>query len=309
MVILWSHWHHIIGVQLLDSGDEGWSLVSQRVPVYTSKELVCFDFTSTPLETQPLFEIRVEQFGDKVFARVTHWITVWCWEHQCVLEDVAEGIVYVFSSEWSATIDHFIEQNTKRPPIHCRGVESTTTYDLWRHVFWGANERLGQRGGLCGGELQALFYGLGSRDYTMLGQIEIRQHDVASVMHEHVLWLQISVNEPKHVQIFETREYLSSIEPGMGFHETLVGHPLQHVEEGTTGTVGHHKVQTLGTLETIVQGHDEGVMHSSQYFAFGQHSVKPIPFRYILFGEHFHSIQMIRPFLPHQIHSPNSTFA
>ena len=67
-----------------------------------------------------------------------------------------------------------------------------------------------------------------------LCEAEIGQQDVAVVVQQNVLWLQVAVDYPRLVQVPESKSDLSDIELGAGLREpTLLGQVLEQLTTPT----------------------------------------------------------------------------
>ena len=86
-------------------------------------------------------------------------------------------VVRLASVEGWEAHDHFVSQDSQRPPIDREGVTAFDQY-FWRQVVGRATERVSL--------LVALEY---------LGQAEVSQAHVPIIIHDDVLWFQVSVDD------------------------------------------------------------------------------------------------------------------
>lgn len=63
-------------------------------------------------------------------------------ERHVIAEDVSERLIPAFALEWCGAKQHFIDQYTERPPIHCASMTATFD-DFWCNVFFCADEGVG----------------------------------------------------------------------------------------------------------------------------------------------------------------------
>ena len=64
------------------------------------------------------------------------------WERYLVPENVCKSRVAILALERRGSVQHFVDQDSKGPPIDCTCV-STALDNLWRNVLFGTNERIG----------------------------------------------------------------------------------------------------------------------------------------------------------------------
>lgn len=64
------------------------------------------------------------------------------WEWHVIAENVSERLVPAFTLEWCGAEEHFIDQYTEGPPVHCAGMTATFD-DFWCNVFFCTDERVG----------------------------------------------------------------------------------------------------------------------------------------------------------------------
>lgn len=63
-------------------------------------------------------------------------------ERNVITEDICESGVTVLALERGGTVQHFVNQNTQRPPIYCTSVTATFN-DFWCNVFLCADKGIG----------------------------------------------------------------------------------------------------------------------------------------------------------------------
>ena len=70
----------------------------------------------------------------------------------------------------------------------------------------------------------------GRADSTPKREVEVREHDVSVITDEDILWLEITIDNPKHVQIFQGKEDFSYIEPAI---QGIINGQIQNMAEQT----------------------------------------------------------------------------
>lgn len=91
-------------------------------------------------------------------------------------------VVTFVQERWSACC-HLVEQDAKGPPVDSEAV-ATHIKDLRSQVLGSSTE------GKC------LVFGL-----KELGQAEIGETDISIVVHEHILWLKVTMHDVSSVQV------------------------------------------------------------------------------------------------------------
>ncbi len=61
------------------------------------------------------------------------------WEGDIISQDICKGLVPALALEGSRAEEHFIDQYTERPPIHCACM-STAFDDFWCNVLFCTDE-------------------------------------------------------------------------------------------------------------------------------------------------------------------------
>lgn len=61
------------------------------------------------------------------------------WEGNVLAQDVGKGGISVLALERRGSVEHFIDENAQRPPIHCTGV-ATALDHLGGNVLLGADK-------------------------------------------------------------------------------------------------------------------------------------------------------------------------
>ena len=137
---------------------------------------------------------------------------------------------------WPAT-EHLVEKGAQAPPVRSLAVADTLDY-LGRQILGCATVRVRSRP--CFIRLEPL-----------LRQAKVGDLDVALVVQQHILWLQIPVNYAVRVQASERLNKLRSVKAGPTLAELLV--LSQVVKKLAAIEKIHHEVQLGGCLERIVQ--------------------------------------------------------
>mmetsp|Transcript_4405 Transcript_4405/g.16062 ORF Transcript_4405/g.16062 Transcript_4405/m.16062 type:complete len:287 (-) Transcript_4405:489-1349(-) len=138
---------------------------------------------------------------------------------------------------------HLVDEDPQRPPV-CLLPVPLVQQDLWCHV-------------------------VGRPDHAectivpavlILAVSEVSEADVALVVEQDVLRLQVSVDDAHLMKILQRQDYLSSIEASARLREDFlpcdVGEQLPPVDEV------HHKAQPVGCLECVMKLDDERMVHN-----------------------------------------------
>lgn len=140
---------------------------------------------------------------------------------------------------WEAH-DHLVSENAERPPINREGV-TTFDEDLRSQIVWCTAE--GVR------HLVA---------FEDLGEAEVRQTDVAILVHQDVLRLQVTVDDVLRVQMAESHGDLDGVEAGPILWEP--SHLPQVHKKLTTTDESHNEEDFLLSLEDVAHTDKEGVV-------------------------------------------------
>lgn len=63
-------------------------------------------------------------------------------EWDVIAQNVSERLISAFAFERCGAEEHFVDQYTERPPVHCTSMTATFN-DFWCNVFFCTNERVG----------------------------------------------------------------------------------------------------------------------------------------------------------------------
>ena len=63
-------------------------------------------------------------------------------EWYVIAQNVSERLISAFAFERRGAEEHFIDQYTERPPVHCTGMTATFN-DFWCNVLFCTDERVG----------------------------------------------------------------------------------------------------------------------------------------------------------------------
>lgn len=94
--------------------------------------------------------------------------------------------------------------------------------------------------------------------HVQLAQTEIAERDMASVIKQDVLRLQVSINDVEAVETFQSAEQLGSVETCTIDVEALL--LLKMVEKLAAVNEGEDKVKLLWRLEREFERYNEGVV-------------------------------------------------
>lgn len=116
-------------------------------------------------------------------------------EIRFLILDILVELFAIFVVEWRQTNQHFVDNCAERPPVSCLAV-TLSLQDFGTQVFCGATQTVSVLGTLN----------------VFLTKAEICKSDVAVRANQHVLWLQISVENVLVVEVLERQENVSSVE-------------------------------------------------------------------------------------------------
>mmetsp|Transcript_46424 Transcript_46424/g.61484 ORF Transcript_46424/g.61484 Transcript_46424/m.61484 type:complete len:245 (+) Transcript_46424:821-1555(+) len=160
------------------------------------------------------------------------------------LTDQEVHSVLVAVEEGRDADNHLEDEDAERPPID-REVVTVSNEHLWRQVLCSAAERV------C--ELTLL---------DELCEAEIRHKQVAIFANEHILRLQITINNALLMQMRKCESNLSCEELSLVLREH--SHLNEMAEELTTLDKLHEEVDTVLVLEDILHVDEEGVVDLTQ---------------------------------------------
>lgn len=90
--------------------------MSQQSPIDTREPLVLLDFTRSTLTSQPLVFVFTEQSLDDTFADSRRRRVIR--ERRFVAKDIRKSRMSIRSFERCTAVQHFENENSKRPPTH-----------------------------------------------------------------------------------------------------------------------------------------------------------------------------------------------
>jgi len=196
------------------------------------------------IASQPPRRITVQQSSQQVARSRRHNLR--SREVQRLRQDLPVHLIRVLIVKGRETSQHLIQEHTKRPPIDSFGV-ALSVQQLGREVLWRSTESV------------CLVLVL----HVQLAQAEIAERDVADVVDEDVLRLEIAVDDAEAVQALECAEQFGGVEAGAVDVEALLF--LQMVEKLATVYESEHQVKLLRRLEGELKRHNEGVVDLRQY--------------------------------------------
>lgn len=101
-----------------------------------------------------------------------------------------------------------------------------------------------------------------------LALAEIRQLDLPIRVDEHVLGLQVPLDDVERVQLADHDHHLRDLEHGHVFVQAFVLRARDVEEEFAARALVHHEADLLGGDEAVVQGYYEFVSYFFEEFAF-----------------------------------------
>ena len=192
-------------------------------------------------------------------------------------------LMLVWVVEWGNSNQHLINQDAQCPPIK-GSIMSWPNNHLWRQVLRRPTERVWL---FC-----FWFYNL--------GQTKVSKHDVAILIEQDILRLQVSVEDVWLVQVAKSQCNLSSIELSLLFTESLFF--WQVFEEFASLNEVHNEVDSVRLLEHIVHANDEWVIHLVQNQFLNLQTVDGLVLDDHVFSDTFHGVEFATDLALHQIH-------
>ena len=182
--------------------------------------------------------------SDEVFAMVRHCdvVALLVGEVDCLLLDelVHFRVILRAGVERRESDDHLVGQDSQGPPVH-RERMAALDQNFWSQVVGSSTERI------------SLSVALDD-----LSETEISQADIAILVHEDVLWLEITVDDVFLVEMAESHGDLNGVEPSAFFGEAS---HLAEVHKQLSAThEAHHKEDLLLRLEHVAHANQEGVV-------------------------------------------------
>mmetsp|Transcript_42636 Transcript_42636/g.107600 ORF Transcript_42636/g.107600 Transcript_42636/m.107600 type:complete len:214 (+) Transcript_42636:330-971(+) len=172
-------------------------------------------------------------------------------------EDGIEGLGSIMPNKRCVTTHAFEGNDAKRPPVNS-GLMTETEQDLWSHVLRSAHTAfvvlqkvLALPTLQCGFGLLCASISVGwllvelatHLKYTELGQSKVCQLDMTTIVEQHIIGLEITMNDTHRVEVLDCQNDLGEIEASSRIVEPA--HRTDQREEITTGTVLHHHEETL----------------------------------------------------------------
>ncbi len=207
-------------------------------PINGVEERVRLDLGRT-IGAEPLGRVPVEQLRQEISGHGRHHVFVW--EVERFVQDLAIHVVdHLVVERWQAS-QHLVEQHPEGPPVNGL-IVVLGEQQLWSEVF-GCSAK-------CIGSILVF--------HLELAEAEVAESDVALVVEQNVLGLEISINNVKTVKAFQGTENLGDIEArSADIKATFVG---EMVEELAPVHKREHEVQLLRRLERKLQRHNKGVV-------------------------------------------------
>jgi hypothetical protein len=217
-------------------------------------------------------------------------------EGYLVPQNIGKRRVPVLALERRSAVQHFVNQDTERPPIDRTSVSATLDY-FWRDVLLRSYERVcpevvdTRLGVDCrevvgrGSVSAAQNHCWATAGIRLLGKIKVGQHDMARLMEQNILWLQVSVDETHQVQVFQRGGDLGSVESRRIFVDALVRSGLKSAEKLAAAAVLHAEVEVIFRLERVVESNNKRVVAGGKNFLLGQGTLDLIALDHLLLAQ------------------------
>mmetsp|Transcript_70 Transcript_70/g.283 ORF Transcript_70/g.283 Transcript_70/m.283 type:complete len:342 (+) Transcript_70:594-1619(+) len=207
----------------------------ESVEVQAHEPLVLLNIIRPALEVaNALGEVGGEELLDQVLGVAVKVPR----ELDLALEDLLVDTERILVVKRRVPSQHLVDEDAHSPPVHSLAVAFAEN-DLGREVLWCAAE--------CPSPI-----------LDTLGKAKVGDFDVARVIKQQVLRLEVPVDDGLSVQVLEGKDDLRGIEA-----RCFVGEAprlAQVGEELATDDVLHHQVEVHGVLEGSKQVDDEGVI-------------------------------------------------
>lgn len=167
----------------------------------------------------PLREVVVSQVADEALRALVKASR----ERDLGLDDQAEDLKWIIMHEGALTLEHLKDENTKGIPVHSLTM-ALVHDDLWGEVLRSSADSVG-----------ALVR------VKLFDESKVRKLQVAGLVDQYVLRLEVPVNETFAVEVLEAESHLASVKA----RETDVKllKLIDKLEELTSVHILHHEVQ------------------------------------------------------------------
>lgn len=276
---------------------KGRRLVTQQSPLCVLEEGVVLDIRSTGLGAHSLVFVLDEELSNEVLARGRNGLVARATgEVDLLFQHIGERQVSVLALERGHAKQHLVDENTQRPPVDRRSVAVPSNH-LRSNVLLRADKRVGSevgnaRFGVQLGHVSRALDSGSSKLLRLLGQVEIRQHDVAGLMQQNVFRLEISVNVAHEMQVLERSSDLGSVELRVCLSHTLALSGLQSPEKLASHAVLHTEIEVVVGLEGVVESHNEGVVGRGENLLLCKRPLDLVSLDHLLLGQHLHGKQL-----------------
>mmetsp|Transcript_6878 Transcript_6878/g.15973 ORF Transcript_6878/g.15973 Transcript_6878/m.15973 type:complete len:487 (-) Transcript_6878:1464-2924(-) len=209
------------------------ALIEQLVPILQRKERVLANATR-PRRPPPqaLWSFVLEHALDERLALAAHrWVLRLRVDH--LLIHILDGV----SPKRRQPHDHLIQDAAQRPPVHLEAVRLAQP-NLRSKIHRSAAERVSS--------------------LTLLREAKIGQLDVPVAVEQHVLGLEVAVEDVLRVDVAHHLDHLHHRPSHLLGREPLLGE--DKLREVAVGDDVHHEDEELGVLEGVLEVDEEGVL-------------------------------------------------
>eukprot|EP00213_Chloropicon_mariensis_P000123 CAMPEP_0197475150 /NCGR_PEP_ID=MMETSP1309-20131121/6584_1 /TAXON_ID=464262 /ORGANISM="Genus nov. species nov., Strain RCC998" /LENGTH=364 /DNA_ID=CAMNT_0043015067 /DNA_START=128 /DNA_END=1222 /DNA_ORIENTATION=- len=214
-------------------------------------------------------------------------------EGQFLLYDLLEARVAVLGRKGTDAVDHLVNEDPKRPPIHGAGVSSARD-DLWCDVLVRSDERGGSHlwhpdepellalpplpigGPFQRRRLVLHLVDAHARRLDGPREVKVSELHVSILGQENVFWFEVPVDVPLDVEVLERYGDLSGIHPHLVLLEARQGLPLQYLVHVPELAVLHEESYGALLVECPVQADDERVIRAAKNGVLGHHAPHPV---------------------------------
>mmetsp|Transcript_24861 Transcript_24861/g.44283 ORF Transcript_24861/g.44283 Transcript_24861/m.44283 type:complete len:576 (-) Transcript_24861:96-1823(-) len=308
---------------------EGRLHVAQQRPVEAVEKGVRHYLLRAAARAQSLLRVFRQEALDEV--RQQRGAVVMLRKLQRLVYNILKRLSAGRSLEGGCPESELVAEDPQRPPVDGRRV-AVPDDDLGREVVLGADKRVGTRDG-ARDQARALYTrGLGAvhargaaallnavgilHDHVNLdrrllyardgvppsvGEVKVGDDGVAAV-EQHVLRLQVAVDEAQEVEVLEGGDDLGDVKPDVLLLQRAL--TVQQLVQVAALAAAEEVVDVLGGADGAVAKRQKGVVHVPQHLILRQHPVDLIPAHHILFINRLQRERVSAVAQLHQAHLP-----
>ena len=124
--------------------------------------------------------------------------------------------------------------------------------------------------------------------YALLTQPKVRQLDMAILLNDDVIWLQVSEDDLSLVQVLDCQDNLGDVDFGEAFVDLAL--LLYELSEVAARAIVEDEIQPILRLKCVIKLHYERMMSIRQHISLGHRVFDVVVAHYLQFAQHFHSV-------------------